>query len=147
MNKTIIELCKGLPATESELRARAEEFGREMALKVMGWGIHSRNTVFYVDPAKVDSVIESKDIRHNRNKYNPLNNIADAKAATDAVGKRGATFRVTINRDGSALVEAQCWSGDEIIAEVRAEASTEECARAAAALLAADAMAAMKGER
>lgn len=108
---TIIELCHALPDSETELRERASEFNEAVRLAT--------------DPRTFGR--------------NFLNNIADAKAATDAMSARGYWFRCQLS-----LPHCDCWlavlqaKGGGI--QYSAYASTEELARSAAAYLAALAM-------
>lgn len=111
--KTILDLCRELPdaAAEAELRARARDFNLEVERVVI-----------------VPTAWRARDY---------MSNIADAKAATDAViarigvwficGFDGARWRVKLHS------EEDGW-------EAEVAASTEQLARAACALLATEAM-------
>jgi len=128
MTKTILDLCQSLPDSEPELRARADEFNLAVLCAVFGVNI-------------------AREIAPGD--FAPLSSIADAKAATDAL-KACCIFRVTVYGDLSCTATAQIWevSADndgawvEKKEEVEVEASAEELARSACALLAANALSA-----
>lgn len=115
---TIIELCRLLPGSEPELRARADEFNLaiEQALQV--------------------------PTRWTARDY--MNNIADAKAATDAVLALGAKSLEIYCREAAAyscaVLVPNSSRGYVEWVNVEAEASTEPLARSACALLAANAI-------
>lgn len=125
--KSIFDLCRELPASEPELRGRAGEFNRAV------WVAVSKNMY---------SAIQGTP--------DYLNSIADAKAATDRMIETAGTtlnihfdhvnrlYFVEIRR--SRKTGGNEWTSDYVRDQVQALASTEELARSAAALLAAEAM-------
>lgn len=114
---TILELCRALPDSEPELRARADEFNLaiEQALQVpTRWGARD-----YVS------------------------NIADAKAATDALVVDGWRLKLTTEPNGRVwcgLQKGKPRNSNPL--DVDVVASTEPLARSACALLAADVLSA-----
>lgn len=158
MTKSILELCQSLPDSEPELRARADKFAAEIAERVMGWRavylrankrdhgcfigghyttreacaadcIEECEPVLFWANASGDTFGETED------NWNPLVNIADAKAATDAMRAR---LQVPFQ---CAQVQDK-WRASFYLATsfITALASTEPLARSAAAYLAAMAM-------
>lgn len=120
--KSIIDLCRQLPASEPELRERESEFDEAVRLAT--------------EP-------ETTGRRY-------LRSITDAKAATDRMIETAGTtlnihfdhvnrlYFVEIRR--SRRTGENEWTSDYVRDQVQALASTEELARSAAALLAVDAM-------
>jgi hypothetical protein len=155
---TILDLCRQLPASEPELRARVSEFNEAVGAIVFRHKILGRTAVCYVDGEEIwpegvtpksvpyteksvylqvchcDRIMYDEEISfgHSLNCQAVLpdyiNSIADAKAATDALRDQ---FSIDILDLGSS------WSvrldGEEAVITVRA--STEPLARAACALL------------
>jgi len=121
MTKTIIELCRALPDSEAELRARADEFNETVYLS-----------------------LGSPEGQRDRIMPDYIGSIADAKAATDALLKLGARSLEIYCRDADAYCcgvlvrNLSCGYAKWVKAE--AEASTEPLARSACALLAANAL-------
>jgi len=116
--KSIIDLCRELPGSEPELRGRAEEFNRAVWLAV------------------------SKDM-YSATQGTPdyLNSIAGAKAATDRMIERGCWLQViSVGRGYECAITWISPEGDvPPYPQAIIKASTEELARSAAALLAAEA--------
>ena len=151
--KAILDLCRELPdaAAEAELRARAGEFTSAICSQIFDWrGVQNQSellvnartrenekeTVFYFDGGSSGTLtVYAPD--GGSFQFNPADRIADAKAATDAIAARagvwficgfdGARWRVKLHS------EEDGW-------EAEVAASTEQLARAACALLAAEAM-------
>lgn len=123
--KSIIELCRGLPDSESEIRERATEFNFEIA------------TAIFSATARRDSTGRIEGIRFagfQDTDRHYLNRIADAKAATGAICARAGWFLEIYDRGDRWTVSLANEHG-----EIAVTASTEELARAACALLAAEA--------
>lgn len=64
-----------------------EDFDKLIAEKVMGWLPHFRNTAFYVDADKVNSVVESHHCSVSA--FCPSEEIEDAWMIVEAMRKRG----------------------------------------------------------
>lgn len=128
--KTILDLCRELPdaAAEAELRTRAKEFNAEACWRVLNRPV---SKVLGWDRYETNNGTEPPDC---------LDNIADAKAATDAVIARGiAEYHHWVFRCFG--FQANEWTCEfERESKVSVTASTEQLARAACALLAAEAM-------
>jgi hypothetical protein len=110
-SKSIIDLCRSLPNSEPELRARADEFCLEIEKHV-----------------QVPTAWRRRDY---------VNNIADAKAATDTILSKKESWML-IGYDGQYWRVQMRGVIDEWQVYVRA--TTEELARSAACVLAVDAM-------
>lgn len=166
--KTILDLCRELPdaAAEAELRARAGELGQDVAMSVMGWtpvyvrsiicsrsrvgsflGGHYRtreecriNCDFGYEPCLFWLNRSGNSFGKTEYNWNPLDDIADAKAATDSLIVRGiAEYHHWVFRCFG--FQANEWTCEfERESKVSVTASTEQLARAACALLAAEAM-------
>jgi hypothetical protein len=119
--KDIVTLCRELPASEPEIRERAAEFNPAVWLAIA---------------ADMYTSIQGMP--------DYLNSIADAKAATDAIiasATGGAWWEFWLhNTAGGFHCELHYREGYSIYARVVAQASTEELARSAACVLAAEAM-------
>lgn len=115
--KTILELCAGLPATEGELRERELEFNQAL------WLALGTETALYPSLASY------------------MDDIADAKAATDALLKR--KWRFSLNWDGIEWEAELYWARNAALdglIDVTATASTMPLTMSACALLAASAI-------
>jgi hypothetical protein len=172
--KTIIELCQSLPDSEPELRSRAGEFNEAVALLLepkpepitarqlrerVGmdewysteivlsdrglWGAeigtdHNLDSQGVFDLARDDVNVVWKT------NCDAMDDIADAKAATDALLKLGARSLEIYCRDAEAyccgVLVRNLSCGYAKWVAVCTEASTEEAARSACALLAANAL-------
>lgn len=117
--KSIVDLCREPPDSEPELRERAEEFNRSVWLAVA-------------------------DDMYSATQGTPdyLNSIADAKAATDRMVERGCWLQVTsVGRGYECAITWISPEGDvPPYPQAIIKASTEELARSAACVLAAEAM-------
>lgn len=162
MSESIIDLCRSLPGSEPELRARALDFTRAVCVQVMGWQEvadvseipteRMGDTVYFEPFAGVVGDVSGNDVGSvlvyaggDAYKFNPMVYIADAKAATDATIKRGCGHYMREIYDGrQRLVRWRIYfpHGQMINLEryAKAAVSTEELARSAACVLAADAM-------
>jgi len=166
---TIIELCRALPDSEPELRARADEFNEAVALLLepkpepitarqlrerVGmdewysteivlsdrglWGAeigtdHNLDSQGVFDLARDDVNVVWKT------NCDAMDDIADAKAATDALIGEGFQMEILLSK------ETRLWWCSLYLhrgVDVEVEASTEEVARSACALLAANALSA-----
>lgn len=126
--KSILDLCRSLPDSEPEIRERAEEFNQ--TIQALAPELMFRRSV---------GAIPNWD------------NIADAKAATDAMIAHGFGFELELFSSGNWFAEmSRSNSGQQsreplaamALPMVRCNviASTMELAMSAAALLAAEAM-------
>ena len=117
MTKTILDLCRELPTSEAELRARADEFNEAVYL-----------------------LLGSPEGKHDRVLPDYIGSIAAAKAAADALIGRG--FRIRIECTKGLWNVWLYWPLDSSDPKkvMWLAASTEEAARSACALLAANAM-------
>jgi hypothetical protein len=167
--KTILDLCRELPdaAAEAELRARVGELGQDVAMSVMGWTpvyvrsiICSRSRVgsflsghyrtreecrincdFGYEPCLFWLNRSGNSFGKTEYNWNPLGDIADAKAATDALIAKRFSFIVETDSKPGYLASLRCNAyRDSQSVFITVRASTEEIARAACALLAAEAM-------
>lgn len=119
MSETILELCRRLPESEPPLRARWSEFGEELSRAI---GV--TDFFFYPVGHKADA-----------------DNIKAAKHVTDTMTARGCWLQVVCvgHRYECAITWALRGGSYPSDPQVIIKASTEELARAAAALLAAHA--------
>ena len=116
--KSIPDLCRLLPDSEPEIRARADEFNRAIWLAV------------------------AKDM-YTATQGTPdyLNSIADAKAATDTMIAKGCWLRIVcVGRGYECAITWVNQDGRIQTPDIILRASTEELARSAAALLASEAI-------
>lgn len=153
--KSILDLCRDLPASEPETRERAREFGAVLGEKVLGWqwrvsASTGRRCLYPLGrhPAHMRELADGAEDLVTDWDGMPLPDpfsIADAKTATDAMIARGCLI-FTVGIDPT-LHKCEITFHDldtQVKWEVGAYATTEELARSAAALLAAEVM---KGER
>jgi len=172
--KSIIDLCRSLPGSEPELRARADEFNSLLSEIVFSKPSLGLAEVTFIDgdtdvwarpfhgfgvqkPVRLDECMcgeftrtdDDKIFGHSTHCLTPvpdyLNSIAAAKAATDAMTGRGCGHYMREIYDGRRrLVRWRIYfpHGQMIDLERYAEAAalTEELARSAACVLAAEAM-------
>jgi len=62
-----------------------QEKTKKLASEVMGWRPHCRNSAWYVDANKVNSLIEDgRDIKANVSDFDPFTNSADNDALVEA---------------------------------------------------------------
>jgi hypothetical protein len=144
--KSILDLCRELPASEPEIRARAGEFNNLVAERVTGVVCCDRWSMLQVTMA---GVIYGKTCNHEKctpiQRFpNYLSSITAAKTATDAIiasATGGAWWEFWLHNTASGFqCELYHREGYSILARVVAQASTEELARSAACVLAAEAM-------
>ena len=148
--KSILDLCRELPASEPVIRERAREFGAVLGEKVLSWqwrvSAGTGRRCLYPPgryPAHMRELADGAEDLVTDWDGMPLPDpfsIADAKAATDAMRAKLWTFYIQAEYDLD-FTSCKMWTwGKGQVIEVLAEASTEELARSAAALLAAEAM-------
>lgn len=145
-SRTILELCRALPDSEPELRARSLDFHSELCRKVFGWhewkgddDYDGNYPMFRAwDPDYV--TVYEADGNGDFDRHYCAFDIAGAKAATDAIAEKRATvFRLTVCLD-ETVADTQIYDADESEIEFEIEnvrASTEPLARAAVAYMAA----------
>lgn len=169
-SKSIIDLCRLLPNSEPELRARALDFTRAVCVQVMGWQEvadvseipteRMSDTIYFEPFAGVVGDVSGNDVGSvlvyaggDAYKFSPLVYIADAKAATNAMIGRGFGFELELFSSGKWFVNMSqsvpiLQARSPLVAftplsmdSASATASTEELARSAACVLAAEALA------
>jgi len=150
-SKSIIDLCRSLPNSEPELRARALDFTRVVCVQVMGWQEvadvseipteRMGDTVYFEPFAGVVGDVSGNDAGSvlvyaggDVYKFNPMVYIADAGAATDAILSKKES-RMLIGYDGQHWRVQMRGVIDEW--QVYARATAEELTRSAACVLAA----------
>lgn len=150
--KSILDLCRELPASEPEIRARAGGFNNLVAERVTGVVCCDRWLMLQVTMA---GAAYGKTCNHEQcapiQRFpDYLSSITAAKAATDAIiasATGGAWWEFWLHNTASGFhCELHYREGHSIHARVVAQASTEELARSAACVLAAEAMKGMIGK-
>lgn len=155
-SKSIIDLCRSLPNSEPELRARALDFTRAVCVQVMGWqevadvseipAERTSDTVYFEPFAGVVGDVSGNDVGSvlvyaggDAYKFNPMVYIADAKVTTDQICQfLQVPFQVEwFNNKWRASFYFKSSFTTRFITVFT---STEELARSAACVLAAEAM-------
>lgn len=131
MTKSILDLCRLLPDSEPEIRKRWAEFNVEVAEKVMRL---NRSDYAYKDTDGREQYFATDSAAPDY-----IDTIADAKAATDAVCAMGYRLEILYS-GGRWTVEFYRLPTKNTVISAEVFASTEELARSAACVLAAEAM-------